>query len=348
MVTYNHERFIAKAIQAVMDQQTVYPYELIVGEDCSRDRTRQIVLEYQKRYPDRIRVITADKNVGPKVNSWRNLNAARGKYIAYCEGDDYWHNPEKLQKQVEFLENNPDYGLVHSGYHTYYVKKQRLIKNDYEPKYALDDADAFREIVLNRRRILTATAVCRTDLLVRVIEENSECTDECWPMADTQRWLEIARVSKVKFLPDSLATYDVLEESVSKSRDPAKVYRFRVRARDLILHYVAKYQLGPEVEREARAITARCLMADAHFARERQIMPALLEDALQGAKKIPLENWLYYYGSKNEVMFYVARAGLLSLKAVNRLRRALRHLVKDSRPRQARATISHLANVKTG
>jgi glycosyltransferase involved in cell wall biosynthesis len=347
MITYNHERFIDKAIEGVVTQHAAFPYELIIGEDCSKDRTRQIALDYQKRYPDKIKVLTADRNVGPKRNSFRNLNAARGKYIAYCEGDDYWHEPRKLQKQVEFLEKNPDYGLVHSCFHTHYVKGDRLIRNDYVPDHEFDDAGAFREIILNRRRLVTATVMCRKDLLVRVIEENPECTDDAWPMGDTQRWLEIARLSKLKYLPDSLATHNILEESVSQSQDPAKVYRFRVRARDLILHYVAKYKLGTEVEREARAITARCLMANAYFARQRQVMPGLLQDAVGCSTPLPAENWLHYYGCKNEPLFYLAGAGLLGLRAIHRFHRTLSQLAHRIGPGLSQKPAPHRTKMKT-
>ena len=114
MITYNHEPYIAQAIDGVLMQETDFPIELIIGEDCSTDRTREIVLEYQKKHPDIIRVITSDKNVGMHKNAHRTEKACRGKYIAFCEGDDYWIDPLKLQHHVEFLKKNQDYGMVHT------------------------------------------------------------------------------------------------------------------------------------------------------------------------------------------------------------------------------------------
>lgn len=108
-ITYNHEKFISKMIEGVLMQQTTFPIELIVAEDCSTDRTRDIILEYQKTHPELIKVIISDKNIGAAANERRAILAAKGKYIAFCEGDDYWTEPLKLQRQVDFLEKNPGY-----------------------------------------------------------------------------------------------------------------------------------------------------------------------------------------------------------------------------------------------
>ncbi len=103
MLTYKHEAYIAEAIEAVMAQKTDFEFELILGEDASPDRTREICFEYQKKYPDKIRVLWSEKNVGVSSNDARVLNACRGEYVAYCEGDDYWIDANKLQKQVETI-----------------------------------------------------------------------------------------------------------------------------------------------------------------------------------------------------------------------------------------------------
>lgn len=111
MITYNHENYIKQAIEGVLMQQTSFPIELIIGEDCSTDNTRKICIEYQAKYPDIVRLILPEKNLGIKRNFIETMQAAKGNYIALCEGDDYWTDPLKLQKQVDFLEINPDYRL---------------------------------------------------------------------------------------------------------------------------------------------------------------------------------------------------------------------------------------------
>ena len=103
MITYNHEPYIAQAIEGVVSQETDFPIELIIGEDCSTDRTREIVLEFQRRYPEIIRVLFSGKNVGMQTNGTRTILAARGEYMAICEGDDWWHRKDKLQIQIPFF-----------------------------------------------------------------------------------------------------------------------------------------------------------------------------------------------------------------------------------------------------
>lgn len=112
MLTYNHERFIAQAIEGVISQRCEFPFELIIGEDCSKDRTREIALEYQRRYPHIIRVLISEANVGAPINFVRCTKAARGKYLAICEGDDYWTDPLKLAKQAQVLDEHPETVLV--------------------------------------------------------------------------------------------------------------------------------------------------------------------------------------------------------------------------------------------
>lgn len=109
MVTYNHERYIRQAIDGVVMQETDFEYELIIGEDCSQDRTREICFEYQRLHPDKIRVLWSETNLFAINGNSRRVRARpRGKYIACCEGDDYWTDSKKLQKQVEYMEAHPE------------------------------------------------------------------------------------------------------------------------------------------------------------------------------------------------------------------------------------------------
>ncbi len=113
MITYNHEEFIAQAIESVLMQQTNFEFEIVIGEDCSTDRTLSICKDYQKKYPDKIRLITSPGNVGIAANGSRTLMACKGKYVALLEGDDYWTDPTKLQRQVDILESNPGCVVCH-------------------------------------------------------------------------------------------------------------------------------------------------------------------------------------------------------------------------------------------
>jgi glycosyltransferase involved in cell wall biosynthesis len=111
VATYNHEKYIAQCIEGILMQKTDFPFEVIIGEDFSTDRTRDIVLTYQQKYPHKIKILLSEQNLGGPRNSLRIQQACQGKYQAMCEGDDYWIDPLKLQKQVDFMEAHPDFSL---------------------------------------------------------------------------------------------------------------------------------------------------------------------------------------------------------------------------------------------
>jgi glycosyltransferase involved in cell wall biosynthesis len=106
LITYNHERYIAQAIESVLMQQVSFDYEIVIGEDCSTDSTRKIVSDYASRYPDRIRLLLHERNLGPGRNVAETLRSCQGEYVASLDGDDYWTSPHKLQKQVDFLDDH--------------------------------------------------------------------------------------------------------------------------------------------------------------------------------------------------------------------------------------------------
>jgi glycosyltransferase involved in cell wall biosynthesis len=111
VVTYNHEKFVAKTLDSILMQQTTFPFEIIVGDDCSKDNTVAVLKEYQQRFPDQIRLLLHPKNMGlnGKFNALATFAAAKGEYIAQFDGDDYLLTTDKLQKQVEMMDANPHY-----------------------------------------------------------------------------------------------------------------------------------------------------------------------------------------------------------------------------------------------
>jgi glycosyltransferase involved in cell wall biosynthesis len=142
VATYQHADFIQACIESILLQQTNFPFELIIGEDFSTDGTREIVFNYAASFPEKIRVITADFNVKQSANRIRSIQACRGRYIALCDGDDAWNDPFKLQKQVDFLEQHPDYSMC---YHSYQIRKDRQLKPEILPK---DPSDFSQEELL--------------------------------------------------------------------------------------------------------------------------------------------------------------------------------------------------------
>jgi len=126
MITFNQEKFIAQAIESALMQHANFKYEIVIGEDYSTDRTRDIVLEYQEKYSDRIKLLLQGKNVGMHKNFVDTYYACRGKYIALLEGDDYWTDAHKLQKQVDFLENNPNFSICFHNMQIIYANEPHL------------------------------------------------------------------------------------------------------------------------------------------------------------------------------------------------------------------------------
>jgi len=130
--TYQHASFITQTIESVLMQKTDFPVEILLGEDESTDGTREICLEFADKYPDKIRLFLNErKNViyidGQPTGRWNfmnNLKQAKGKYIALLPGDDYWTSPDKLQRQVEFLEKNTNYSLC---FHDVYIHAEGQI-----------------------------------------------------------------------------------------------------------------------------------------------------------------------------------------------------------------------------
>lgn len=112
MITYNHETFIADAIESALMQCSQEPFEIIAGDDASTDGTASVIARYQRRFPDRFCVIRAVENRGMFQNFCRTLEHCRGDYVALLEGDDFWISPSKLKRQSEFLDRNPHCPLV--------------------------------------------------------------------------------------------------------------------------------------------------------------------------------------------------------------------------------------------
>ena len=162
MITYNHERFIEQAIESVLMQETDFPVELVIGEDCSTDNTRTIVMEYAQRYPNRIRLLLPDRNLGMIPNFVATLQVCAGQYIALLEGDDYWTDAHKLQKQVDFLESHPESTLcLHDVLVVFEDGRRPSYRHSpagRKPQYVLED-------VLGSALSQTASLVFRNGLL---------------------------------------------------------------------------------------------------------------------------------------------------------------------------------------
>ena len=150
-ITYNQEPYIAQALESFLAQETSFPFEILVNDDCSTDGTADIALSYQERYPDRIQAITHDQNQYSQGNMPIEcflFPKARGRYLALCEGDDYFTDPTKLQRQFDVMEADPSLaGCVHANENVQASSGKRLsVKRFYERDCNVDPDDVITHV----------------------------------------------------------------------------------------------------------------------------------------------------------------------------------------------------------
>lgn len=175
VITYQHKDFIAQCLESILMQKTSFPFEIILGEDESIDGTREICIQYADKYPQQIRlflrnrqdVICVNGRPTGRYNFIENLKAAQGKYIALCDGDDYWTDPHKLQKQVDFLENNPRYSM---SFHNASIidKRGKILKESFLGPKTKKDRN-FKDVFLGQMQ--TATVIFRSHLIKELPKE---------------------------------------------------------------------------------------------------------------------------------------------------------------------------------
>lgn len=307
MITYNHAPYIAQTIEGVLQQKTNFPFELVIGEDCSTDGTREIVFEYQKKYPDIIRVITSDKNVGMKRNSYRTMKACRGKYIAFCEGDDYWHRPDKLQIQVDYLEGHGECGLLFADCDFQLVSERKVIKNINYQRGFKSPGNLTVEQIWRKWGAWTLTAVVRKDLYDQVVVKDPYLhQSESFLMGDFQLWIEIALISKVAYILESLATYRALDESASNSKDQIKRLRFWKSYYEMRLYLCDKHKFSEDIRKDAEAAWFDKTLQLAFYERNAE----LASEVRKKKQTFTWKEWLRYFGAKHFAIHYACSAAI--------------------------------------
>jgi glycosyltransferase involved in cell wall biosynthesis len=218
MITYLHEQYIEQAIRGVLDQVCNFKFELIIADDCSPDNTSDLVKSIISSHPIGycVKYTRHNQNIGMNRNADFVIQAAGGKYIAICEGDDFWTDPTKLQNQVDFLENNEDYGLVHHEADYFFQAKQKLIPNFHKRnKIHVSTGYVFEEL-LRHNNIYTPTVMYRKQLFdhYSAIDQNIRNN---FLMTDYTMWLEFSLHSKFHYINKSMTVYRVLANSASRS-----------------------------------------------------------------------------------------------------------------------------------
>ena len=207
MTVYNHGRWVKQAIEGVLSQQTDFRYQIVIGEDCSTDDSRSICIAYQKKYPDKILLLLNEHNLGMNGNGANVSAHCVGKYVAVCEGDDYWTDPHKLQKQVDFLEAHPDYSAC---YHSVKIVDENGVEyTELDiPAYTSNETFTYpREDVFSMRLPGQSCTVVARNMRYFVTPDVSKAYDECMTNGDQKGVVLYLRYGKIYHMGDCMACY---------------------------------------------------------------------------------------------------------------------------------------------
>jgi glycosyltransferase involved in cell wall biosynthesis len=238
-ITYNHEPYIRQCLKGFIMQETNFRFEAIVHDDASTDGTAAIIREYAKKYPNIIKPILETENQYSKHDGTirRMLNKhTHGKYVAMCEGDDYWTDPLKLQKQVDFLESHPDYSMCYSDIICYNQKQNKF------HDWTLSKSDIITtEDLIRYNRVHTLTTLIRNSLLIEYSRFANRLPP--FPLGDYPMWLWMSLKNPIYHFKEKTGVYRVLEKSASHLDNPLKQFRFRLAGYDIRLIFIREFNL---------------------------------------------------------------------------------------------------------
>ncbi len=198
VITYNHEKFIKQTLEGILKQNVNFSYEIIIGEDRSTDNTKEILAAYEKKYPGRFLIKYRNPNMGAIPNFCDIINTCKGEYIAFCEGDDYWTDPLKLQKQVDFLDSNLDYGICCHEFKKFIEDKGVYEDSNYSN---IPETTTIKDLA-KWCYIATNTAVIRNDFILPDWFSHLKIGD--WPL-----FLFQIQNRKIKKMNDQMSVYRI-------------------------------------------------------------------------------------------------------------------------------------------
>lgn len=216
MLTYNHEKFIAKALNSILGQHVNFDYEIVVGEDCSTDGTGDILIDFQRRHPHIIVPLLRQKNIGAHKNAAETIASCRGTYVAFLEGDDYWTDNSKLQKQVDFLDSHPGSAMCCSRVRL--LDSETDNEDEIYPRYAAGSHTI--EDLLKQNFVPTCSAVVRRDLIGTLPTWFSGLAMGDWPL-----FALVSSHGRIELMDEVMATYRVHQGGGWSSRTPASQLR---------------------------------------------------------------------------------------------------------------------------
>jgi glycosyltransferase involved in cell wall biosynthesis len=290
-------------INSAISQKTSFPFEIVIGEDCSTDNTRKICEIYQARFPERIRLLQSEKNLGLKENFLRTFRACRGKYIAYLEGDDYWLSVNKLQLQVDVLENDPEVSLVHTN-----CKVWDVANNIVYDQWTSTDGVCIREKNIglvnviaefegNFRQVKTSSCCYRKTLLEKILSgDEFAFRNPEFPTQDFQLFLELSMKGKFFFIPEDM-TMVGLHSSLSAAADEKKRITYRLGFYKIGIYYIRKYALPQRAIQIWVRKQLNYLLNKAFQYRHKELAAIVRETTISVKYRMPFTQWLLYTGT---------------------------------------------------
>ncbi len=235
VTTYNHERHLEMALATILGQECDFDVEIVLGEDCSSDGTLEICKRYFRYNPERITLIVSTENVGWRENYRRCVEAARGKYVAFCDGDDYFLDTEHLAMQVAVMEQNPNVGLC-------YARAERRDENGGLIGYfPTGKGHTSLDALLHDWCIENCTTLARRDAVLAYYDAEQPENRPEWLTEDLPMWLYVAAHSEVAYVDQVMATHRLFADSVSHSTSLAKRLAFCDSSSNIKLWFDARH-----------------------------------------------------------------------------------------------------------
>lgn len=240
IITYNQENYIAETLKSIIDQKHDYSIEIIIGDDCSIDSTRDIINSYKNKYPNLINTVFNETNLGLIKNFFNVVSKCNGKYFMVCAGDDYWL-PGKIKTQIDFLENNPSIGMCYGKTFLYNDKYNRFSKGTFGSK------TTFLNQLLNGNFIPAPSTALRMKLLDSYIKEINPVNQK-WIMEDSPMWFWFLKNTQVHFFNISFCVYRIINKSISHPNQYTKQLEYEKNCLIIRLFYIEYYKLDENLK----------------------------------------------------------------------------------------------------
>jgi glucosyltransferase len=254
VTTYNQEATIGRTLDSILMQQCHVPFEIVIGEDCSTDNTLAVCRQYATEHPDIIRLIANKVNKGVVNNYFDCMLQCRGEYIADCAGDDWWSDPQKLEKEVLILESNPSVTLVHTAWNNYHVGSGHMTDSAQQPftDAITTGAKMLEDIIVQTKVpvIHLCTSLYRKSIVLSELEKDEYMfRNKEFGCEDLQIAFIMARQGNIAYLPERTLNYSVGGETVSSPSGHRQLFLFTKRVCNLSYYLSEKYNIhSPRID----------------------------------------------------------------------------------------------------